>query len=75
MSRHCGNVTVTISVVPVEFCDVVFYPYVPGNWTEPPEPPFVEYEAIKIGGVDVREALLNAQVDAWEDELINYLEN
>lgn len=74
MAKHLGNVTITIAGVPVEFVGVVFYPYVPATERDPADPPFAEYTGIRVGGIEVGEALINAQIDYWEDELINQLE-
>jgi len=74
-SRQVGTVTLDVNGVPVTFEGVTFYPAVPATQTDPADGAFVEWDAVKIGGVDVRDALIVAQIDYFEDRLIAYLEN
>ena len=54
-----------------------YYPYVPGNDVDPPEPPMVDWDETLIGDVNIDGLLAcsNSFADVVVEELIRFLED
>lgn len=61
--------------VPITVKGVVFYPYVPATQIDPPEAPFVEWDSVWIGGIDVSEIFAGKYLyERLEETLLDELE-
>lgn len=60
--------------VPLKVIGVTFYPALSSTETDPPEPPWSEWERVEIGGVDVTDLFAGELFDDLESELTSQLE-
>lgn len=73
--RHTyAEVKVEHMGVPFVVKGVTFYPSLPSDGVSPPEPSFIDWDSIEIGGVDVSELCHGELGDDVEDAVIAKLE-
>lgn len=73
-SRNHRSVTVNLREIEITCVGVTFYPACAANDTDPPEPPFVEWDSVRIGGVEVVELFHGELGEELEDALVGQLE-